>query len=196
MLIFPVEIIISMRRDVAFLRDVTFHKTGHFHETRQLHETWHSHNVHTTWHSYISRVISEDNLYNVIGFWKFLKQQLFRLPDWRSAIRPTSARRTGPILNITKVLAVRNTDLLFEDLSTAPWCFLPSFESSRPVQEWWEKCDKLLRLLIITSHKTLVCTRDIISRLNTAATRCFHVFIMLWTRKHAWLRLETDRFLT
>ena len=37
------------------------------------------------------------------------------------AVRPTSVRRTGPILSITKALAICNIDLLFEeDLFTAP----------------------------------------------------------------------------
>ena len=42
-------------------------------------------------------------------------------PDSLPAVRPTSTRRTGPILSTTKTLASRNTDLLFEeDLTTVP----------------------------------------------------------------------------
>ena len=56
----------------------------------------------------------------------------FRLMAYWIAIRHTSTRRMGP------VLFSHNTDLLFEeDLSTAPSCFLSSFEvqsSSRMVR--------------------------------------------------------------
>ena len=46
----------------------------------------------------------------------------------RTSVRPTSARCMGPVLIISKALFICNTDLLFEDLFTAPLCFLSSFK--------------------------------------------------------------------
>ena len=49
-----------------------------------------------------------------------ISKTAFCLPDCWPAVRPTSARRTGPILSIIKEFEVCNIDLLFEEnLSTA-----------------------------------------------------------------------------
>ena len=100
------------------------------------------------------------------------------LPDWRPAVRPTSARRTGPILSITKALTVRNTDLLFEeDLSTAPWCFLSSFEFNRlqePRQEWWEIVTASY-YYVTQKHWFVHVIKLVRSDTMFAATRCFRV---------------------
>ena len=104
---------------------------------------------------------------------KIFKTTSFCLLDCRPDVRPTSTRCMGPVLSTRKALFVCNTDLLFkEDLSTAPSCFLSSFE----VQEWWETTS----LLQLRVHELLMCPLFIIRHACVTHTLNYAVSFKMW----------------